>query len=120
MKITSQQLLEEARAQIKSITVNELKSMMKKNIVEIIDVRDSDERTNKPHISGSHHAGRGMLEFYFDPESGFHMEIFQSTKQFVFVCGSGARASLAAKTASDMGLTNIAYLDGGMKAWLDS
>ena len=120
MKITSQQLLEKAHARIKSISVDELTYRIAEESVEIIDVRDGDERRTKASISGSHHASRGMLEFYIDSESDLHMDVFQSEKQFVFVCGSGGRASLAGKTAVDMGLTNVVYLDGGMRAWLDN
>jgi rhodanese-related sulfurtransferase len=32
-------------------------------------------------------------------------------------CGAGWRSALATKTLQDMGMTNVAHIDGGFTAW---
>jgi rhodanese-related sulfurtransferase len=32
-------------------------------------------------------------------------------------CGAGWRSALATKTLQDMGMTNVAHIDGGFAAW---
>jgi rhodanese-related sulfurtransferase len=61
-----------------------------------------------------------MLEFWIDPESPYHKEIFSSGKSFVFFCAAGWRSALATKTAQDMGLDKVAHIDGGFGAWREA
>ena len=39
--------------------------------------------------------------------------VFSERKRFVFYCASGWRSALAAKTAQDMGMVNVAHIGGG-------
>ena len=65
-------------------------------------------------VPGSYHAPRGMLEFWVDPDSPYHKKIFADQgKEFVLFCGAGWRSALAAKTLQDMGMGNVAHIDGG-------
>ncbi|HIE19546.1 MAG TPA: rhodanese-like domain-containing protein, partial [Rhodospirillales bacterium] len=66
------------------------------------------------------HAPRGMLEFWVDPESPYHKDIFASGKTFVFHCRSGQRSALATKTVRDMGLEAACHIEGGFTAWTDA
>ena len=43
--------------------------------------------------------------------------IFIEDKRFVFFCAAGWRSALAARTASEMGLENVAHVEGGFGAW---
>lgn len=88
--------------------------------IVFVDVRDSAD-WRRAHVPGACNAPRGMLEFYIDPESGFHMPVFDANvqREYLFVCGSGARAALAAQLAKDMGL-RAACMAGGIRAWLDA
>jgi rhodanese-related sulfurtransferase len=36
----------------------------------------------------------------------------------VLFCGAGWRSALAAKTLQDMGMTNVAHIDGGFTEWV--
>ena len=45
------------------------------------------------------------------------MPVFAEPKRFLFYCASGWRSALAAKTVQDMGLPNVAHVDGGYMAW---
>ena len=35
-------------------------------------------------------------------------------------CGAGWRSALAAKTLQDMGMTNVAHIEGGYEAWVNA
>ena len=85
--------------------------------VQLVDIRDVRELWREGGIPGAYHAPRGMLEFWVDPESPYHKELFASGKKFVFFCAGGLRSALAAKTVQDMGLTPVAHIQGGFGAW---
>jgi rhodanese-related sulfurtransferase len=58
-----------------------------------------------------------MLEFWVDPKSPYHKEIFASGKRFVFYCASAWRSALATKAVQEMGLGPVAHLEGGFTKW---
>lgn len=62
-------------------------------------------------------APRGMLEFYADLQSPYHRAEFHPSRRTILFCASGGRSALAASTLSQLGYTDVAHLDGGMKAW---
>jgi rhodanese-related sulfurtransferase len=68
-------------------------------------------------IPGAVHAPRGMLEFWFDPASPYYREVFDAGKQFVLFCALGWRSALATQTLMDMGLPDVAHIEGGFTAW---
>jgi rhodanese-related sulfurtransferase len=84
----------------------------------LVDIRDIRElQTPEGTPVGSTHAPRGMLEFWVDPASPYHKPLWaDESKEFVLFCGLGWRSALTAKTLQDMGLANIAHIDGGFKA----
>ena len=49
--------------------------------VVFIDIREARELEREGTIPGAFHAPRGMLEFWVDPESPYHKEVFGSDKQ---------------------------------------
>jgi rhodanese-related sulfurtransferase len=60
-----------------------------------------------------------MLEFWVDPASPYHKPLFaDESKEFILYCGAGWRSALAAKALQDMGMTNVAHIDGGYAAWV--
>lgn len=61
---TPDQLISEAKAQIKEVSVEEAKRMMdnKENVI-FLDVRDKDEY-EKSHLPGAIHMSRGLLDFH--------------------------------------------------------
>jgi rhodanese-related sulfurtransferase len=61
-----------------------------------------------------------MLEFWADPTSPYHREEFDPARRTVLYCASGGRSALAADTLQRMGYTNVAHLDGGIKAWKEA
>lgn len=113
-------LVEAAKGEITEYTVEEALAMKDNPDVVLVDIRDPRELTREGRIEGAFHCPRGMLEFWIDPASPYHKEVFAEDKQFVFFCAGGLRSALAAKTAQDMGLKPVAHIIGGFGAWRKS
>ena len=63
--VTPAQLVKEARAAIKEISIHDLKKMIdSKEKVIILDVRDPYEYEEKGYIPGSIHMSRGVLDLH--------------------------------------------------------
>ncbi|MES1945763.1 Rhodanese domain-containing protein [Salinisphaera sp. C84B14] len=87
--------------------------------VLLVDVRDVRERKRDGHIPGSLHVPRGMLEFWVDPESPYHKPELAQAQALILYCNKGWRSALAAATLQDMGLGDVAHMDGGFDRWAE-
>ena len=111
-------LVAEAMAQVKTYSVDTVKARMADPHMQIVDIRDVRELEREGTVPGCFNAPRGMLEFWVDPASPYFKTIFgDESKEFVLFCGAGWRSALAAKALQDMGMTNVAHIDGGFTAW---
>ena len=110
-------LVEEARARIREVDVEEARALLGDPDVVFVDLRDVRELEREGMIPGAFHAPRGMLEFWVDPDSPYYRDVFGSGRQFVFYCGSGWRSALATAAVQDMGLEPVCHLAGGFSAW---
>ena len=111
-------LVDEAMAQVTTYSVAEVQSRLADPNVQIIDIRDMRELTGGT-VVGAFHAPRGMLEFWVDPASPYFKPLLaDESKEFILFCGAGWRSALAAKTLQDMGMCNVAHIDGGYAEWL--
>lgn len=113
-------MLDEANAEIETLTAEQAIKAAQSNDVVIVDVRDPREIEREGRIPGAFSCTRGMLEFWIDPQSPYAKPIFQQDKKFIFHCAGGLRSALAAKTAQDMGLRPVAHIAGGFGAWRDA
>lgn len=111
------QMVDEAKARIETIGLEEARARHGRDDVVFVDLRDVRELEREGMIPGAFHCPRGMLEFWLDPESPYHKEIFASGKAFVFYCNGAWRSALAADVAQQMGLEPVCELDGGFAAW---
>jgi rhodanese-related sulfurtransferase len=109
--------LAEANAQIQTLTAPEAVALFGDPSVAFVDLREQNELDQSGWIPGSVHAPRGMLEFYIDTASAAHMPVFGSGRRIVFYCAGGGRSALATLLAQRMGLTNVAHVGGGFRAW---
>ena len=115
---SSLQLVEEAMAQVTTYSVPAVLAKLHDANVQVVDIRDIRELAQGT-VVGAYHAPRGMLEFWVDPASPYHKPMFANErKEFVLFCGAGWRSALAAKALQDMGMTNVAHIDGGYAEWL--
>ena len=114
-----QQLVAEAMAQVTTYSVAEVQARMNDGRTQIVDIRDPRELERDGTVVGAYPAPRGMLEFWVDPGSPYHKPLFaDESKEFILFCGAGWRSALAAKALQDMGMTNVAHIDGGYAAWV--
>ena len=115
MKIKSSQILvEEAKKSIKIFNADEVKQLVEKNEISLIDVRDIRELWKEGTIENARHIPRGMLEFWLDPESSYYKaNKIKDIKKMVLFCALGFRSALATKSLVDMGFQNVAHVEGG-------
>lgn len=117
LKKTAKQMVQQARERIEEIDTADLIGMVDDPNVIIVDIRDVRERQRTGFIPGSFHAPRGMIEFWVDPDSPYHKEVFaQPDKKYVFHCASGWRSALTVATLQDMGF-EAAHLKEGFGSW---
>ena len=113
-----QALVNEAMAQVTTYSVEQVRARLADPSVQIVDIRDPRELEREGTVPGALLAPRGMLEFWVDPESPYFKPVFADEgKEFILFCGAGWRSALATKTLQDMGMTNVAHIDGGYTAW---
>ena len=117
MKKTAASLVEEAMAQVTTYTVEQARALHGHPGVVFVDIRDVRELEREGVIPGSVHAPRGMLEFWVDPASPYHRDVFAQDKEYVLFCAAGWRSALATKTLMDMGMERVAHVEGGFGAW---
>jgi rhodanese-related sulfurtransferase len=109
-------MVDEATAQIQTLSVVAARALLGHEDVLLIDLRDVRELEREGIVPGAVHAPRGMLEFWVDPASPYHKPVFDESKRWVLFCAAGWRSALAAKTLLDMGVPNVAHIDGGYTA----
>ena len=120
LKKTVKQMVEDAEAEIKALPVLDAKNLLDSEDHVFVDLRDVRELDHDGMIPDAFHAPRGMIEFWVDPESPYHKDIFASGKTFVFYCRSGWRSALATKAVQDMGLEPVCHIHGGFSAWMEA
>jgi len=106
---TIHDVVADARAEIEELDVAELQAEIETGSCTVIDIRDI--RVSAP---------RGMLEFWFDPESPYHNDRYEFDGRYVLHCAAGWRSALAAKAVQDLGFTNVAHLEPGFAGWADA
>jgi rhodanese-related sulfurtransferase len=113
-------LCEEADRQVTSVPPAEAIEMAGRNDVVIVDIRDVRELEKLGRIPGAFHCPRGMLEFWIDPDSPYHRDVFAQDKSFIFMCAGGLRSLLATQVAQRMGLKPVFNMTGGFGAWKEA
>lgn len=116
---TVHDLVNEAKAEIEELTPAQLRGEMVAGSAMVVDIRDIRERIEQGAIPGAVSAPRGMLEFWFDPESPYHQDRFSPDKRYVMYCASGWRSALATKVLGEIGYDNVAHLESGFTGWVD-
>lgn len=120
MHKTADQLVREASAEIETVSIETAKGLLDDSNVAFLDIRDIRELWREGKIPGAIHTPRGMLEFWADPTSEYHREVFASGKKLILYCAAAARSALATKALQDMGQENIAHLEGGFGGWREA
>ncbi|WP_406648893.1 rhodanese-like domain-containing protein [Aliisedimentitalea scapharcae] len=111
-------LVDDANKVVTTLSVSEAKTLYDNEDYVFVDLRDIRELQRSGMIPGAFSCPRGMLEFWIDPDSPYHKEVFNQDKTYVFYCASAWRSALSARTAQDMGLKPVMHLEGGFSAWV--
>jgi rhodanese-related sulfurtransferase len=106
------QLVNEAKSNIKEVTVDQTHERIK-NGAQLIDVREDNE-WNSGHAKDAIHLGRGIIE------RDIIKQIPDKNAELILYCGGGFRSALSADNLQKMGYTNVYSMDGGWKAWKES
>ena len=109
----------DAKAFVPAIGADEVKGMLGRDDVLIVDVRDGTEVAASGKVKGAVHASRGVIEFQADPSSPMHKPEFSTDKTVIVYCASGGRSALAGKALKDLGYTDVRNL-GGFAGWVEA
>ena len=111
-------LVDEAMAQVTTYSVAQVRERLEDPRAQLVDIRDVRELEREGTVPGAINAPRGMLEFWVDPESPYYKPVFgQEDKEYILFCGAGWRSALATLALQQMGMTNVAHIDGGFGDW---
>jgi rhodanese-related sulfurtransferase len=114
---TVDQMVHEAKSRIEELSVEQLQAEIESGEVTLIDIRDVREQWERGAIPGARSMPRGMLEFWFDPESKYYRGGLDLDARYVVYCAGGGRSALAADVLQDLGYTNVAHLTVGYNGW---
>ena len=117
MTKTAAEMVAEAKAHVENLTVEQAAEEIERGDALLVDIREPGERVADGFIAQAVAAPRGMLEFWADPSSPLHRDEFQPGKRTILHCAAGGRSALAVQTLQELGYTDVAHMDGGIKAW---
>ncbi|MGZ4281322.1 MAG: rhodanese-like domain-containing protein, partial [Gaiellaceae bacterium] len=98
----------ETPERIEPVGIDELESLLDQDAVEVLDVREQDER-DEGFIPGSRHIPYRIVRAF--------SEELDNGRPVVTICSSGARAGVAASVLVAEGVNARPVLDGGVDDW---
>jgi Rhodanese-related sulfurtransferase len=102
-------LLHEARAQIREVTVQEVKALPA-GAAAIVDVREVDE-WEQGHLPGATHISKSYIEQLIEDLAP------ERATPIILYCAGGIRSLFAAQTLVEMGYTDVASMSSGFQGW---
>ena len=115
MSLTSSQLLDRVKKQIKEISPAEAqRGLQSGEIKHLVDIRERDEVMDGC-IPGAALIPRGYLELNVEDDVTTDRD-----SPIVLYCAAGNRSALAARDLEAMGYTNVSSMIGGVKGWKDA
>ena len=109
---SGQDLIDEAKQQIREVTPEEVRDMQARNEpVVYLDVREPNE-WNLGRLPHAVHLPRGNLE-------GKVEGIIDRDQKVVVYCARGNRSALAALTMKQMGYEDVSSMSRGIQGWAD-
>ena len=93
---------------IEPVAIDELERLLASGAVELLDVREADER-DAGYISGSRHVPYRLVRAYGDD--------LGDDKPVVTICETGSRAAIAASVLAAAGIDARPVIYGGLREW---
>jgi molybdopterin/thiamine biosynthesis adenylyltransferase/rhodanese-related sulfurtransferase len=109
MPRTFNDLLREARAQIREVTPQQVDGLSPGDAV-LVDVREESE-WEQGYLPGAVHISKGYVE------QAIEAEVPDRDTQVILYCAGGVRSLFAAQALEQLGYTNVASMSGGFQAW---
>lgn len=124
MALTFKQMVATARENVPGVTSQEAKKKIEENPnTFVIDVQDATDAGACGLIPSSVNISLGMLPIRADlelPESLRDERLADRSRPVLVTCGAGGQAALGAYILKQMGFTDVAFIDGGTKAWKEA
>jgi glyoxylase-like metal-dependent hydrolase (beta-lactamase superfamily II)/rhodanese-related sulfurtransferase len=96
---------------MEAIEIEDLETLMAENSVEVLDVREKDER-DEGYIVGTRHMPYRLVRSFADDLRG-------EGRPIVTICTTGNRASIAASVLQAAGIDARPVLGGGVEDWAE-
>ena len=117
-------MVAEAKAEVGGITPAEVHQRLQEDqstlLIEVRDAEAVPEYEKAPNVVM---ISLGTLPIRADlevPEQRRDPRLQDRSRQVITTCGLGNMAALGAQVLKEMGFTNVAYMDGGMRAWREA
>jgi glyoxylase-like metal-dependent hydrolase (beta-lactamase superfamily II)/rhodanese-related sulfurtransferase len=99
-----------------SLTCEQVRGLVDRPGIVLVDLRESTERARHGVIPGSVHAPYPELAASVRPGGTLHELAAAKGTRLVFYCAYGERSAMAVQAARDAGLDSV-HLKGGIDAW---
>ncbi len=115
-RLTIDQMLENARAQLNRIYAFELPEAIERGAI-LVDIRPQAQRGREGTLPGALVIERNVLEWRLDPSSSARLALAADHDvEWIVVCSEGYTSSLAAAALQQLGLHRATDLVGGYQA----
>jgi glyoxylase-like metal-dependent hydrolase (beta-lactamase superfamily II)/rhodanese-related sulfurtransferase len=98
-------------------SANEVKKMIGKSDVALVDLREKRERERDGKIPGALHLPYHDLQESISPTGVLRMLAATPGKELLFYCAFGERSAMAVQAAQDVGISCARHIKGGLDAW---
>lgn len=124
MAVTYMQMVAEARAAVPAIAPSEAYwCVQHEPNTLVIDVRDAESVAATGLILGTLNISLGMLPVRADKEVSEEIRdprLQDRSLPVITTCEAGPNGARGAKLLKDMGFTDVHYIEGGMRAWIEA
>ncbi|MGB6907539.1 MAG: MBL fold metallo-hydrolase, partial [Methyloceanibacter sp.] len=100
-----------------ALTPEEVKGLLVRPDVALIDLRETQERRRDGVIPGSLHVAYPGVQESLQADGLLRQLAEAGGKKLIFYCAFGERSAMALQAAQAAGLESARHLQGGMQAW---
>ena len=100
-----------------SIGAEEVKGLLGKSDIALVDLREDQERRKHGVIPGSLHVAYPAVEESLKSDGLLQQLAKAAGKRLIFYCAFGERSAMAVQAAQAAGLATSRHLHGGLQAW---
>ena len=124
MAKTFMQMVQVAKAAVPGVSsVDAQRLFQEKPDAILLEVRDAENIPADQKAPNMVNISLGTLPIRADlevPEQARNTLLTDRSRQVITTCGLGNLAAMGARLLKEMGFINVAYMDGGMRAWKDA